>query len=227
MERCHEQPGIRGEGSSPAPSRPAHLRATRGRKARRDQRKAAEKQQQLLMAELNHRVKNTLTLVLSILGRTREESVDEFKKSFSARIHALAPTHNLLSNNSWNGLSIAEVAHTELAPYVQGTRDRVKLAGPKIILKPRAAIALGLIFHELASNAAKYGALSSEAGEVGMTAFASFPGEPVMVEWSGSRANEARVWTYHNYAKPHVLARRIGKVGFPSRWRAVSHPDRP
>ena len=80
------------------------------------QRKAAEKHQNLLMGELDHRVKNTLTLVLSILDRTREESIDEFKKSFSARIHALAATHNLLSRSSWSGLTIGEVVTTELAP---------------------------------------------------------------------------------------------------------------
>lgn len=146
------------------------------------QRKAAEKQQDLLMAELNHRVKNTLTLVLSILGRTREDSIDAFKRSFSARVHALAATHDLLSNSSWNGLSISELATAELAPYVQDSPDRVKLKGATITLKPRAAIAVGLIFHELAANAAKYGALSSEAGEVTLSIVGQ-TGEPAIVEW--------------------------------------------
>jgi PAS domain S-box-containing protein len=150
------------------------------------QRKAAEKQQNLLMAELDHRVKNTLTLVLSILDRTREDSIAEFKKSFSARIHALAATHNLLSRSSWNGLSIGEVLTTELAPYVQDSRDRVKIKGASITLKPRAAIALGLIFHELASNAAKYGALSKEAGEVTLLATLGDPGRPALLEWRES-----------------------------------------
>jgi two-component sensor histidine kinase len=146
------------------------------------QRKAAEKQQNLLIAELNHRVKNTLTLVLSILGRTREDSIDDFKRSFSARIHALAATHDLLSNSSWNGLSIDEIVATELAPYIQDAPDRVKVKGAKIALKPRAAIAVGLILHELASNAAKYGALSSEAGEVTLFSTLGQP-EPASVEW--------------------------------------------
>ncbi|HEY1781439.1 MAG TPA: HWE histidine kinase domain-containing protein [Roseiarcus sp.] len=147
------------------------------------QRKAAEKQQNLLMAELDHRVKNTLTLVLSILERTREESIDEFKKSFSARIHALAATHNLLSKSSWSGLSIGEVVTTELAPYLQDPHDRVKLKGATITLKPRAAIALGLIVHELASNAVKYGALSCEGGAVSLFSTLGAPGEPATVEW--------------------------------------------
>ena len=147
------------------------------------QRKAAEKQQNLLMAELDHRVKNTLTLVLSILGRTREESVDEFKQTFSARIHALAATHNLLSNSSWATLSIDEVIAAEVAPYVKASSHRVKLQGAKISLKPRAAIAIGLIFHELASNAAKYGALSNETGEVILCSTLAEPGKPPTVEW--------------------------------------------
>jgi two-component sensor histidine kinase len=146
------------------------------------QRKAAEKQQDLLMAELNHRVKNTLTLVLSILGRTREESIDAFKKSFSARVHALAATHDLLSNNSWNGLSVGELATAELAPYVQDSPDRVKLKGARLMLKPRAAVAMGLILHELAANAAKYGSLSQESGEVSL-AIMSQPGEATILEW--------------------------------------------
>ena len=147
------------------------------------QRKAAEKQQNLLMGELDHRVKNTLTLVLSILDRTREESIDEFKKSFSARIHALAATHNLLSKSSWSGLTIGEVVTTELAPYVEDPHDRVKLKGAMITLKPRAAIALGLIIHELASNAVKYGALSCEAGEVSLFSTLGASGEPASLEW--------------------------------------------
>lgn len=157
------------------------------------QRKAAEKQQNLLMAELDHRVKNTLTLVLSILGRTSEKDIEAFKETFAGRIHALAATHNLLSNNSWSTLTIGEVVAAELAPYVRVASDRVEQTGPKIAMKPRAAIAMGLIFHELASNAVKYGALSSDEGKIIVTTKQRTRGAPVSIEWlerGGPKVNE-------------------------------------
>jgi PAS domain S-box-containing protein len=145
------------------------------------QRKAAEKQQNLLMAELDHRVKNTLTLVLSILGRTSGESIDEFREAFSGRIHALAATHNLLAAKSWSMLTVADVVSAELAPYVRGSSSRVTFQELNISVKPRAAVALGLIFHELASNAVKYGALSSDGGSVSIRRVQD--GEHPLIEW--------------------------------------------
>lgn len=132
------------------------------------QRKAAEKQQLLLMRELDHRVKNTLALVLSISGRTMRnvDTLDDFQKSFTGRIQALSATHNLLAENSWNHLTLGEVVEHELAPYLGGLSDRVELKGLDVGVEPRAAIAFGLIVHELATNAAKYGALSVSDGHV-------------------------------------------------------------
>ena len=151
-----------------------------------------EKRQSLLMAELDHRVKNTLTLVLSILGRTRERDVESFKDTFSRRIHALAATHNLLANRSWSTLSIGEIVDAELAPYLPAASSRVEHHGPVLRVAPRAAIAAGLIFHELASNAAKYGALSTD-NCLRLTVRAGAPGEPATVEWlerDGPRVEE-------------------------------------
>ncbi len=132
------------------------------------QRKAAEKQQLLLMGELDHRVKNTLALVLSICKRTAstEETVDGFQAAFSGRIQALAATHNLLADNNWSSISIAEVVTAELDPFVSSAQARLRVEGLDALVMPRAAIALGLVFHELATNAVKYGALSTEAGRV-------------------------------------------------------------
>lgn len=132
------------------------------------QRKAAEKQQLLLMGELDHRVKNTLALVLSICKRTAstEETVEGFQVAFSGRIQALAATHNLLADRNWSSISIAEVVSAELDPFVSSAQARLRVEGLEIQLLPRAAIALGLVIHELATNAVKYGALSNEAGRV-------------------------------------------------------------
>jgi PAS domain S-box-containing protein len=149
-------------------------------------RKAAEKQQQLLMQELDHRVKNTLTLVLSILGRTSGSDIDTFKRTFASRIQALAATHNLLSENSWSTLKIAEVIAAELAPYVQNSADRLEQHGLMVGVKSRAAIATGLIFHELASNAAKYGALSRPNGKIILSVQQREADEPVTIEWRES-----------------------------------------
>ena len=132
------------------------------------QRKAAEKQQLLLMGELDHRVKNTLALVLSICKRTAstEDTVPGFQAAFSGRIQALAATHNLLADKSWSSISITEVIGAEIEPFVGSTHSRLRVEGMDALLTPRAAIALGLVVHELATNAVKYGALSVESGRV-------------------------------------------------------------
>ncbi len=132
------------------------------------QRKAAEKQQLLLMGELDHRVKNTLALVLSISKRTSstEDTVQGFQTAFSGRIQALAATHNLLADRSWASISIAEVVNAELDPFVTRALSRLTVDGLDVQIMPRAAIALGLVIHELATNAVKYGALSRDTGHV-------------------------------------------------------------
>jgi PAS domain S-box-containing protein len=132
------------------------------------QRKALEKQQLLLMGELDHRVKNTLALVLSIANRTAnaEETVSGFQTAFSGRIQALAATHNILAERSWSSVRVGEVLSQEVEPFITSGENRLRIAGPDVRIRPRAAIALGLVLHELATNAVKYGALSSPAGIV-------------------------------------------------------------
>jgi len=149
------------------------------------QRKAAEKQQLLLMGELDHRVKNTLALVLSIAKRTAstEETVDGFQIAFSNRIQALAATHNILAERSWSSIPVRDVVLTELEPYISDLPGRLVIEGLDVRILPRAAIALGLILHELATNAVKYGALTTAEGKVRLTLLreAGHPG--IIVEW--------------------------------------------
>jgi two-component sensor histidine kinase/PAS domain-containing protein len=132
------------------------------------QRKAAEEQQNLLMHELDHRVKNTLALVVSISDRTASgaDTVQAFQKAFTGRIQALAATHTLLLQNSWSSLTLRDIVKSEVAPYVEAATDQVTIEGLNVAVTPRAAIAFGLIAHELTTNAIKYGALSREGGRV-------------------------------------------------------------
>ena len=152
------------------------------------QRKAAEKQQLLMMRELDHRVKNTLALVLSISSRTlhHEDTLEGFQKAFTGRIQALAATHNLLAENSWTNLTIDDVVQSELAPYTGGATDRLVTRGLSSSLAPRAAIALGLIVHELATNATKYGALSVPDGKVTVQPLANAEQGRLVLEWRES-----------------------------------------
>ena len=131
-------------------------------------RKIVEKQQLLLMGELDHRVKNTLALVLSISNRTAstEDTIEGFRSAFSGRMRALAATHNTLAERSWSSIPMREIVRTEVQPFAPDLRAKVSVEGEEYSLLPRAAIAVGLIVHELATNAVKYGALSTEGGHI-------------------------------------------------------------
>lgn len=132
------------------------------------ERKALEKRQALLMAELDHRMKNMLALVLAISTRTLNASADlaQFRETFTQRLSALAATQSLLAERSWTGLTLEDLAVSELAPFVAPNGPRVSLSGLSVTISRDVAVALGLVLHELATNAVKYGALSNETGRV-------------------------------------------------------------
>ncbi|HXQ16567.1 MAG TPA: HWE histidine kinase domain-containing protein [Caulobacteraceae bacterium] len=134
-------------------------------------RKTADEGQRLLLDELNHRVKNTLSAVQSIALQTGR-SVDTpqaFESAFVARINALARVHDLLTEAAWQGASLGEVVARTLAPYEGGGRViRTPTSPPDVSLGPNAAVTLAMAFHELATNASKYGALSASGGQVGV-----------------------------------------------------------
>ncbi|KRB85395.1 hypothetical protein ASE00_00915 [Sphingomonas sp. Root710] len=135
------------------------------------ERKTIEKRQSLLMRELDHRVKNTLTMVLSIGSRTIAGASDlsDFRHKFTSRIQALAATHNLLADAAWTGLGLAALIQTELAPYVSSAGPKLVMRGMDHSVSPDVGIAFGLVIHELATNAVKYGALSQESGIITVT----------------------------------------------------------
>ena len=142
-----------------------------------------EQHQRLLVDELNHRVKNMLTVVISLATQTlkRAGTLEEFSGVFLGRVHALTAAYSLLSRESWSAVQLDEIIAEELRPFMADDRTNVVIAGPTVLLNPRGALALGMAVHELATNAAKYGALSVPEGNVAVTWAAD--GEYLLLDW--------------------------------------------
>ncbi len=128
------------------------------------ERKHAEERQSLLAREVDHRAKNALALAQSIVRLTRGESVKAYVQSVEGRINALARVHTVLSLSSWQGAEVRRLVDEELAPYSDG--NQIALSGPEVQLQPATAQTLALALHELVTNSAKYGALSTQAGRL-------------------------------------------------------------
>jgi PAS domain S-box-containing protein len=132
------------------------------------ERKRAEERQKVLVAELNHRVKNILAIVQAVAGQTvrTSPSLAAFDTTFAGRIQALSIAHDILTRTRWIGIGLKELLAAVLAPYRSADEDRVRLEGPPVLLPARAVVPLSITFHELATNASKYGALSQPTGTV-------------------------------------------------------------
>jgi PAS domain S-box-containing protein len=126
----------------------------------------AYQRQQMLTAELQHRIKNTLAMVSAIANQTmRGNDVEVARKAFTARMITLAHAHDILVKTSWTSAPIKQVIEGALAPHRTGP-DRFEVSGPELLLQPKPALAIALAVHELATNAVKYGALSKDGGRV-------------------------------------------------------------
>jgi PAS domain S-box-containing protein len=130
------------------------------------ERKEREEKEHLLMREINHRAKNMLSVVDAIAHQTATRNPEDFIERFSERIQALSANQDLLVRNEWNGVEIADLVRAQLAHFADLIGSRIAVLGPKLRLNAASAQAIGLALHELATNAGKYGALSTDTGRV-------------------------------------------------------------
>ena len=146
-----------------------------------------EESQQLLIRELHHRVKNTLATVQGILGATARSSLNitDFHEAFAGRLISLGKTHTVLTESQRQEASVYELLRLELEPYDDATGRRIKLDGPDVRLPVTLAVLVGLAFHELVTNAAKYGALSDLAGVLEVNWTVEGETKPMLhIEWA-------------------------------------------
>jgi PAS domain S-box-containing protein len=134
------------------------------------ERQEAQRRQQLLLAELNHRVKNMLAVVAGIAHQTARASstLETFSTSFSGRLGALARAHEILTASDWEGAELGALVESLLGPYALPPDSRASFAGPPVPLDPKQLLSLSMILHELITNAAKYGALAQPQGRIAL-----------------------------------------------------------
>lgn len=154
------------------------------------ERKGTEERQRLLLRELNHRVKNTLATVQALASQTVRHARDprDFLAAFSARLQALGAAHGLLSDREWRGIGLRELIGLETKPFDDETHPRIEAVGEDAMLPPDQAMGLGLILHELGSNALNYGALSQTAGRVSIAWRIEMRGQTrfLLLKWTES-----------------------------------------
>jgi two-component sensor histidine kinase len=121
---------------------------------------------QLLAREVDHRARNMLSLVQSIVSLTQAEKISDFVNAVGGRIQALAHAHSLLAQSRWEGADLKRLIEEELAPFRGPRGPLVELAGPNLVLAPSAAQSITMVIHELATNAAKHGALTASEGRL-------------------------------------------------------------
>jgi PAS domain S-box-containing protein len=152
--------------------------------------KEEQAQSRMLIDELNHRVKNTLTTVQSIVSQGLRNSSDpaEIREAVESRLFALSRSHDLLTRENWESAGLLDIVNAALEPFgvANGRSERFEVKGSNIRFPPKAALALGIAFHELATNAVKYGAFSGETGcvRVGWTVEPSPGGDRLILGWT-------------------------------------------
>ena len=177
------------------------------------ERKRAEERQILLAEEVDHRARNVVAVVQSIMRLTRADSIDDYIGALDGRIGALSNAHRLLAGSRWEGADLNRLAEEEFAPYRAAGNERVVARGPNVLLPPATAQTIALALHELATNAGKYGALSTEAGRVELT-WGTEPGKLELV-WTESGGPEITPPSRRGYGSRAIIAgieRQLGGI---------------
>ena len=181
------------------------------------ERKEGEAHLRLLMRELTHRSKNLLAVIQAMARQTAKHAgnVERFLQRFGERLQALARSHDLLVQESWHGASLDDLVRSQLGHYLDRKNSQVSIEGEDVQLKPEAAQSLGLALHELATNAAKYGALSRMRGRVHI-AWKRLPpekGGAIELQWAeskGPKVSGPKRRGFGSMVIEHNLTRAIG-----------------
>jgi two-component sensor histidine kinase/two-component SAPR family response regulator len=180
--------------------------------------KASTERQSILAREVDHRAKNALAVVQSIVRLTSADDIESYVAAVEGRITSLSRAHALLSDARWEGANLATLIEEELAPYRGGNGERIVALGPNIVLQPASAQAIALAVHELATNAAKHGALSSTAGRLKLT----WDLQPdLTIDWEESGGPETRRPRVQGFGTKVITASVEGQLGGRStfNWR--------
>jgi two-component sensor histidine kinase len=156
------------------------------------ERRRVQEHQALLLAELDHRARNMLAVVMAMAAQTARAttSIDGFKTNFFARLNAFSRAYGLLTAKNWRPTGLEALVLAVAEPHLVGDRSRLAINGPPVMLPPKTALAMSMILHELLTNAAKYGALSTKTGVISLTSRLQDgqTGKVVSLDWRESGA---------------------------------------
>jgi len=205
-----------------SPVRDANGKVVGASKIARDisERKRSEAQISVLAREAEHRAKNLLANVKAVVHLSQAGTPDGLKEAIEGRIKALANVHSLFVQSRWRGAELGNLVNQELSPYSHEGEERTRIDGPTVMLKPDVAQAIAMALHELATNAAKYGALSRAKGEVHVKwSFAA--DDRVMLRWTEAAGPPVNPPTHKGFGTDVIGAMIRAHVGGDMRldWR--------
>ena len=182
--------------------------------------KRTQEQIATLAREAEHRSRNLLAIVQATVHLSQSDTPQGLKQAIEGRVQALANVHSLFSKTRWIGAELSTIARQELAPYSGKDARCVRIDGPQILLAPDTAQAIAVMFHELATNAAKYGALSVPNGQIDLT-WLQEAGGRLVISWREMGGPPVQMPTHHGFGT-RIVERMIdqlkGKASFE--WRA-------
>jgi PAS domain S-box-containing protein len=196
------------------------------------ERKRQAEQVQIVLRELQHRTNNMLAVIQAMAGQTSRKTatVSEFVETFCDRLRSLSDSNRLLVEENWHGCRLDELIRRQLMPFVDEQPERLEMRGPPLMLKPEAVHTIGLAFHELATNATKYGALSVYSGRISLSweIESDGDGQKCVLEWreaGGPRVNPPDRDGFGRYVIERMVGQSLGgrvSIEFPPegiRWR--------